>query len=54
MSPTTTSTESEKILRYHKFRDRHVTNGPLRHEDLVKYAQMKGIVNLDPELAGAK
>jgi hypothetical protein len=28
--------------------------GPLRHEDLVKYAQMKGIANLDPELAKAK
>ena len=27
--------------------------GPLRHEDLVKYAQMKGIANLDPELAKA-
>ena len=28
--------------------------GPLRHEDLVKYAQMKGVANLDPELAKAK
>ena len=28
--------------------------GPLRHEDLVKYAQAHGIANLDPELAGAK